>query len=125
MKTETDSIMSNGHTSAPNADNTNSSKKEGVLKKETGDETIPDISTNKPIMTREKIEDLPFEIIHQEEIGWWLGMGICRLNAPVQSKAELMYKMQGTNWELVINIIGAIMMMNELEKNKTYEKEQN
>ena len=115
MKQTTDSTSQNGHTYAASPDNSNYSK-EGVLKKETGDETIPNLGEGKQLITREKIEGLPFEIIHQEEIGYWLGMGVCRLTKPVDARWKIEELMGQTNWELVINIIGAIMIMNEMKE---------
>lgn len=95
--------------------NLNSSK-EGILKRETGDETIPNLSKNTTLLTRKKVKGTPFEIIGQENVGYWVSMGIFRLSEPTETLEEAEELVKTPTWDMIINVICGIIGGKEMEE---------
>lgn len=108
-------------TNAKETDKQNSSK-EGILKSQSGDETITDISENKELLTREKVENSPIELVGNEELGYWIGITNFRLTEPVKEKQLVKDRIEFTDWEAILNLYGALKIMEEMEKLKQQEQ---
>lgn len=102
-------------TNAKETDKQNSSKM-GILKSQSGDETITDISENKELLTREKVENSPIELVGNEELGYWIGITNFRLTEPVKDKQTVKDRIEFTDWEAILNLYGALKMMEEMAK---------
>ena len=103
--------------SSTNAEKTNNKNysREGILKKELGNENIPNIGGTQPNIHKEKIEGTPFEIVTQEGIGCWLTLGAFRLSAPTEDKQELYSMVNSRDWELIANLIQATVVANNMQ----------
>lgn len=115
----------NGHTGT-NVKETNNSKsgKAGILKEQSGNENIPDLDENKQLIDREPIPNSPFELIGNEQVGYWASMGLFRLNAPTRTKEETIEIIEERGWEILINVICGIMAGRDMEIMKQAEKKQ-
>lgn len=114
MKQHNTTTSQNGRTSVEETHSKNSSR-EGILKKELGNENIPNIGGTQPNIHKEKIEGTPFEIVTQESIGCWLTLGAFRLSAPTEDKQELYSMVNGRDWELIANLIQATVVANNMQ----------
>lgn len=108
-------------TNAKKTDNSKSSKV-GILKEQSGDESITDISENKEVLLREKIPNTPIEVVGNDELGYWIGITNFRLTAPVKTEEEAMDRAVSTDWEAILNLYGALKMMEEMAKQEAENK---
>lgn len=113
-----------GH-SLKNVEKTNNSNssKIGILKEQSGDENITDISENKQMFERIKVEETPFEIIGSEKTGWWISLGAFRLCEP-QLKSSCERMIREKDWEMIINVLCAIMAGKDMETIEKATKKQ-
>lgn len=89
------------------------SSKVGILKEQSGDNNITDISENKEMFERHKVEGTPFEIIGKDK-NYWISLGAFRLSRN-QTKEECIKDIETRNWELIINVLCAIMAGKDME----------
>lgn len=110
-------------TSAKKTSNSNYGKI-GILKEQSGDESINDISENKEMLKRTKVDNTPFEIIGDGEDNNWISMGMFRLSQGNKTVTELKREIGTTNWELVVNVLCAVMYSRDMEIQENATKKQ-
>lgn len=102
------------HTNAKETDRLNSGKK-GILKEHSGDENIPSLDENKELIERVKIKGTPIEVIGSKEVGYWASMGLFRLTEKRDTIDEVVYEVEEKGWEIMINVMCAIMAGRDME----------
>ena len=105
--------LSNTAENAKKTDNLKSGR--GILKTQSGDENIPDLNKGQELIEREKIHNSPFELIGNQEIGYWIALGAFRISEK-GSKAEKLREVENKDWDLIINVLCAIMAGKDMEE---------
>lgn len=92
-----------------------SSGKKGILKEQSGDEKIPNLDEGRELIERVKIEGAPIEVIGSSEVGYWASMGLFRLTEKRDTIEEVKYEVEERGWEIMINVMCAIMAGRDME----------
>lgn len=87
----------------------------GILKESSGDENIPNLDENRELVERKKIDGTPIEVIGNKEVGYWASMGLFRLTEKKKSMEEVEYEVESKGWEIIINVMCAIMAGRDME----------
>lgn len=111
MNNQNTTTSQSGHTSAEKKNNKASG--EGILKRETKNSEIPNMEENTPVIIRDEIA-AGLEIITQEGLGSWIALGAFRLSEP-SSKEEAMKKIENKDWEVITNLMQALIMGNNMQ----------
>lgn len=108
--------QSQSDTNVNEIDNSTYSKKKGagILKEQSGEESIPNLEENTKEFERETIEGTPLEIIGNDQIGYWVAMGMFRLTEPQSTIEEVRKRLHDNDWELLINLMCALINAKEL-----------
>lgn len=93
----------------PNTKNT----AEELLKLQTGAEDTHNKNSN--LMERNKIENTPFEIVGNEEIGYALLMGHYTLTEFLETKDEVKEELDKNKWIIIQRMIGSMIHFHEKE----------
>lgn len=91
----------------PNTKNT----AEELLKLQTGAEETHNKNSN--LMEREEIQNTPFEIVGNTEIGYTLIMGKYTLTEFLETKEEVLNELKTIQWKIIQRMIGAMIDFNE------------
>lgn len=105
--------LSNTAENAKKTDNLKSGR--GILKNQSGMEDIPDLEASQELIEREKIHNSPFELIGNKEVGYWIALGAFRISEK-GSKAEKLQEVENKEWDLIINVLCAIMAGKDMEE---------
>jgi hypothetical protein len=105
--------LSNTAENAKKTDNLKSGR--GILKTQSGDENIPDLDKGQELIEREKIYNSPFELIGNQEIGYWIALGAFRISEK-GTKSEKLREVENKDWDLIINVLCAIMAGKDMEE---------
>lgn len=103
-------------TNAKKTGNKNSGK-EGILKSQSADETITDISENEELFTNTQVERTgTIRLVGNEKVGYWLAIANFRLNEPLATIEEAQEIAEKPTWETIVNLIGAIGLLEKGQK---------
>lgn len=69
---------------------------------------------NKELVSRKKIPNTPFEIIGNEERGYFLAFGKYKLTPDIKTEEDVIMYLEETSWYIIVNIIA--IMLNKYEK---------
>lgn len=78
---------------------------------------------NTELLQRIKIQNAPFEVVGNEEIGYFIAFGKYKLTTNYNTIEEAQQRIEYDKWEIMINLIIIIVNQTELAR-KEYEKQE-
>lgn len=100
--------------------NITKNKQEEILHTQVNaDENQNNIPSGKQLLEREKITDTPFELIGNEEIGYFISLGKYRISEIMTNKKIAIESLEKEQWNYIVRII--VTLIEDIYDNKIQE----